>query len=392
METIRGYEIIEELNKGSFCDAYKVRKDGKDYFLKIYKDPTSKSDNYKVFRENQNKMIPILNALGSQVEDIIEDFEVDGRYHQIKEFIPGATNLRVWMDGNDNYEDRLDVAKQFCMILQAIHRKGIIHQDLKPEQVMVVKNDFNKSGVKIILTDFDWSIPDGKMAQRVGTPWYGSIENKPTYKSDIFTFGIILCELLTGDHPYVLDEKGEERIFESTPWNDWVSNKEFTMPIRINTDLPPDINDAIVACLEPNPENRPSLDDILTALRGKPFPGKQVARKKAKLTAESGDQMIMVPGMGYGRKHFKELFVRTTDADSNEIYKYLDKDYAILSVIQEGEGLNICSPANDFSKNQMLLNGRVIPSSPIPVKSGDRVSIFSSIKGIEVAIFSIEII
>lgn len=387
METrIKDYDIVEELNKGAFCDAYKVRKDGKDYFLKLYKDPTEMSADYKAFKENQKTMRPLLDALGNKTETIIEDFEIDGRYHQVKEFIPGATNLRDWLETNDCYAERLDVSIQFCEILKAVHGKNIIHQDLKPEQIMTVHDSSKKAGIRIILTDFDWSVPNGNVVRHVGTPGYGNIDGTNlSFKSDIFTTGIIICELLTGCNPYVYSETDEERIYEPTRWVEWVKEKDYVAPNRINDELPQTINDIIVRCLEPNQDARPSLDEITKALQG------IGVRKKAKLRSTSGDMMIMVPGMGYGRKHFKELFGRTTDAESNEIYKYLDKNYAILSLNQVGEELLICCPANGIAKNKILLNGVDMPNTPTPVKNGDKITLFSTNKSCEVASFTIEI-
>lgn len=388
METrIHGYDVIEEINKGAFCDAYKVKKGGVDYFLKLYKDPTEMSADYKAFKKNQEIMIPLLKALGSQVETIVEDFEEGGRYYQVKEFIPGATNLRNWLETNDSYEDRLDVAIQLCDILKAVHGKNIIHQDLKPEQIMTVKDSSKKSRIRLILTDFDWSVPEGRIVRFVGTPGYNNIDGKNlSFKSDIFTFGIILCELLTGCNPYVISDS-EERIYEPTKWVQWVKKKDFKSPIKINDELPKSINDVIEKCLEPNPKDRPSLDDISAALNGK-----SVSRMKVKLRSSSGDVMIMVPGMGYGRQHFKALFPRTTDEESNEIYKYLDKNYATLYLSQEGDELRLGCPSNGMAKNKILLNGKELPNTPVAIKNGDKVSIFSTGKSVEVVSLKIEIV
>jgi len=388
METrFKDYDIVEELNKGAFCDAYKVRKSGKDYFLKLYKDPTEMSADYDDFKKNQKTMIPILKALGGKTETIIEDFEIDGRYFQVKEFIPGATNLRGWLDTCDDIDERLDVAIQLCYIIKAVHEKNIIHQDLKPEQIMTISDSSRKAGIRIILTDFDWSIPNGKVVRYVGTPGYGNIDgNKVSFKSDIFTLGIILCELLTGCNPFVFSETGDARLYEPELWEKWVKNKDYVTPNKINTDLSKPFNDIIERCLEPNQSARPSIDEILKTLEGKSEPP-----KKAKLRSSSGEVLIMVPGNGYGRKYFKELFGRTTDADGNEVYKYLDKNFATLSLSQDGSELFICCPANGMAKNKILLNGVEMPNKPSPVKNGDKVAIYSTGKSCEVATFTIEI-
>lgn len=386
---INGYDVIEEINNGGFCDACKVRKGGVDYFLKMYKDPTVMSADFEDFKKNQRTMIPLLKALGDKTEKIVEDFEVDGRYYQVKEFITGATNLRKWLDTNENYEERLDVALQLCDILKAVHEKGIIHQDLKPEQVMTVRDTSRKAGIRVILTDFDWSIPNGRVVRIVGTPWYGHIDgNTVSFKSDIFTFGIIISELLTGVNPYYTSESGAEHIFEPTLWAKWVSAKDYTMPIKINDELPKAINEVILRCLDPNPKSRPTLDEIRDALQGK----SSAARKKVKLRADTGDYMFLVPGMGYGRKHFKELFGRTTDMEGNPIYQYLDKNYAVLSLSQEGEEVMVFCPANKFAKNKMMLNAKELPATPTPLHSGDVISLYSTTKGTEVVLLNVEII
>lgn len=393
-EVINGYEIVKELNKGAFCDAYQARKGGKDFFMKLYKDPTEMSSDYEDFKKNQKKMIPLLKALGDLTETIVEDFEYGGRYYQVKELIPSETNLRQWLETSDSYEDRLDVAIQFCKILMAVHAKNIIHQDLKPEQVMIVNDSSMKSKIRIVLTDFDWSVPSGNVVRYVGTPGYANIDGtKLSTKSDIFTFGIILCELLTGCNPYVISEKEEDRLYEPTKWVQWVKKKDYMKPIKINDELPAVINDIIEKCLDPDQKKRPSLDMILAALQGKPVEGLEPAvRKKVKLHSATGDMMIMVPGMGYGRKHFKELFPRTIDTDGNEIYKYLDKSYAILSLSQTGDALYICCPANGYAKNIIKLNGADMPNKPTPVKNGDKITLYSTGMAREVVSFTVEIV
>ncbi len=386
---VKGYEIVKELNKGAFCDAYLVRKSGKDYFMKVYKDPTVMSADYADFKENQKTMIPLLKALGNKTETIVEDFEVakEGRYYQIKELIPGGSNLRAWLDIDCDLDHRLDVAIQFCDILKAVHSKNIIHQDLKPEQVMTVVDSSKEAGIRIILTDFDWSVPNGKVVRYVSTPGYGNIDGtKLSYKSDIFTFGIILCELLTGANPYFVSETDEDLIFDPTEWVKWVKREQYMEPIRVYDELRPEINDIIVRCLKPNQSDRPTLDEIMSALTSKSEPPKM-----AKLIAASGDKLIMVPGMAYGRKHFKALFQRTEDGEGNLVYKYLDQTYAILNLSQTGSQLMVSCPAYGKAKNKMMLNGKELTNSPTTLNKGDEISIYSTGKGKDVVVLTVEV-
>ena len=269
---INGYEIVKEMNKGGFCDAYKVQKDGKEFFLKVYKDPTFMASDYWDFKKNQKTMIPILKALGGKTETIIEDFEIDGRYYQVKNFIQGET-LRHWMVDNGDFHQRFDIAIQLCECVKAVHNKDIIIQDNKPEDIMLVPDTSKIAGVHIVLVDFDWAVPNGKVVRYVGTPGYCNIDGTNlSSKSDIFTLGIVLSELLTGCNPYFFSNNDVEfdsvnaRTYEYDKWIEWVKNKDYASPIKLNDELPLEISDIIERCLDPDPNKRPTIDEILFIL------------------------------------------------------------------------------------------------------------------------------
>ena len=203
-KTIRDYQIVEELNRGVFADLYLADKNDRKYVLKRYKDPTELSPDFNAFIENQETIWPLLQSLGDMVENIVEQFVAEnGLFYQIKDYIGEGQNLRCWMETNGDYDQRLDVAIQLCECLMAIHKKDIVLQDLKPEDIMLVKNLSKKSGVRLVLIDFDWAVPNGKVVRYVGTPGYFNIDGEDlSYKSDVFSLGIVLCELLTGCNPY----------------------------------------------------------------------------------------------------------------------------------------------------------------------------------------------
>jgi serine/threonine protein kinase len=376
-ENINGYSVDELIHAGGFCNAYKVSRGGVKYFLKEYSDPTKLSTDYYAFFKNQELMIPRLKALGAKTETIIDHFELD-RYYQLKEWIQGQ-DLESWMESNTNYEDRKDLAIQICDILQSIHKQKIIHQDLKPKQFMVIADTAFKGGSRVILTDFDWSIPDGIIVRRVGTPWYKCIDKSVTERSDIFTFGIILCELLTGSNPYQ-----HNGICEDDLWLDWVQNHRYEEPAIINTiDIKPALNKLMVACLDVNPMNRPTLDEIKSALEGRSDAAKLLVLK-------AGGQQLMIPlTKTANRRSFKAMFSTVTDPWGNQAYQYLDRDIDIFQFVTLGKGVAIALSNN--LANKLLLNGTELSKTPTPVNNGDKLEIFSINRGVPVAEFLVEL-
>jgi serine/threonine protein kinase len=340
-------------------------------------------------------MIKRLNDMGNVTETIVEHF-TEGKYCQVKEPIVG-TSLEEWLPSHLNFEDRKRLAIVTSGIIKHIHKNGIVHQDLKPEQIMVIDDPSSGMGFKIILTDFDWSIPDGNIIRVVGTPWYNSPESitgkRITEKSDIFTLGIMLFEFFTGVNPY-----SHHDVF-ITPelWRDFVLNKKYRQAIDYNPeDVNKDINDIIINCLDPNPESRPSIDEIQMALIGKktPPPGKKTPPKtpeiiecKSVVIQHGSSNRTIVPPKDLGRSEFKTFFGTINDDEGNPIYRYLESELPLLRFAKADGGITICSPSP--MKNYFTLNGAKITSSPMAIKSGDKLGIFSVSKSKNIVTFDI---
>lgn len=375
-DTIHGYEVVELINAGGFCNAFKVKKGGRTLFMKEYSDPTELTKDFKEFFSNQVAIIELLNRIGDNTETIVEHFVYDSHYYQVKEYLSGKC-LNTWMEENGDIGCRLEVAIQLTKIIQKIHSVGLVHQDLKPEQVMVL----SESPIKIVLTDFDWSIPNGKVVRYVGSPWYLYVDDCPSEKSDIFTLGIILCELLTGATPYQLMH---DNLFDREKWDSWVLNREYNEPIELNPDdITRKMNKMIVSCLSPNPSERPSLDEILSVLQNP----KDVFRA---VTLVNGAGRLFIPvGASADRRDFKICFPETTDEEGNPIYMYISHDVKALNVVRDGYDVSL-SASNELS-NKFLLNSAQLSSTPVRVQDGDTIELFSTKRSQVVASFKLEL-
>ena len=375
-ETIRGYKVVDLINNGGFCNAFKVSKGGKQYFLKEYSDPTELSKDFKAFVENQKTILATLLKLSDATEKIVEHFVEAGHYYQVKELLCGK-NMDDWMEVNTDVSDRFQAAIQLTKIIREIHSAGIVHQDMKPGQVMVV----SESPLKLVLTDFDWSVPNGRMVRKVGTPWYGYVDDKPSEKSDIFTLGIIICALLTGATPYQLRH---EELFDADLWPRWVSGRNYDEPIELNPDdVSRKVNKVLVACLSPVPSERPTLDEILDVLEN------PKDSKRTVILADGARKLIIPAGATADRRDFRLCFPETMDKDGNLVYLYVSHELTALKVERDGDELAISSP--DELSNKFFLNGKELTAAPVRINDGDELALFSTKRGEPVAKFAVSV-
>lgn len=146
-------------------------------------------------------------------------------------------------------------AVQICEALQEMHSTGIVHRDLKPSNVLVTSDQ------KIKLTDFGIARDTGALGQvrltqaghTVGSLPYMSPEQlagqELTRKSDLYTLGVLIYEMLTGRHPF--DEKDTFKVLQLRQTN------TYPAPTMINPDLPLEIDGLIAELMAQDPEERP---------------------------------------------------------------------------------------------------------------------------------------
>lgn len=221
---ISGYVIVgKELSNGANATSYKAQdKDGGYVFLKNYKSPSCRVSWYNDYIAYQNELkrrIEQSEILTGQTCRFLKFFEYRNSegvssYCQTFEFLEGGENLKTLLENSElTWLQRFTFAKLLMTGIRCLHKAGIIHADLKPDNIYLIPNDDIETKYSFRIIDFDRSLlsdrtaPWDGMEGYAGTPRYFSPEHTgkriPSEASDVFTAGIILCELLSRNgHPF----------------------------------------------------------------------------------------------------------------------------------------------------------------------------------------------
>ena len=246
------YEIIEELGKGGMGKVYRVedKKIKEEVALKLIK-PEIASDKKTIERfSNELKMArKIAHRNVCRMYDLGEEKET---HYITMEYVPGE-DLRgmIKMMGQLGAGKSISIAKQVCEGLAEAHRLGVVHRDLKPSNIMIDK----EGNARIMDFGIARSVKGKGITGAgimVGTPEYMSPEQAEVkevdQRSDIYTLGVILYEMVTGRVPF----EGE------TPLGIAMKHKSEAPqdPRELNSQLPEDLSHLILKCLEKDKEKR----------------------------------------------------------------------------------------------------------------------------------------
>ncbi|MGB9004707.1 MAG: protein kinase, partial [Candidatus Aminicenantales bacterium] len=263
----RRYVIIEEIGRGGMGRVYKAHDQelNIDVALKMIK-PEHSGDRSFIQQFKQEAL------LGRSVshENVVRLYDL-GELNGIKfismEYIQGQTLADlIRASGRLSEETAADILRQVCQGLAVAHRHGIIHQDLKPQNILI-----DRKGL-VRITDFGLArsleVPEGRASKGLaGTPAYLSPEQargeKADARSDIYSLGVILYEMVTGRKPF---EAGDIQGYL-----DKHLKEKPVSPQRHQPKLSEAVDRLILRCLDKEPMNRfQNTDEILAALQVRP--------------------------------------------------------------------------------------------------------------------------
>lgn len=256
------YEIIEKIGAGGMSDVYKAKDQvlGRFVAVKVLKPEFAEDVNFvtKFHTEAQS-------AAGLQHPNIVNIYDVGSEEHMhfiVMEYVEGIT-LKTYIEkkGQLNYKEAISIAIQVARGIEAAHNNNIVHRDIKPQNIMISHEG------KVKVTDF--GIARAATSNTIHSDVMGSVHyTSPEQarngfvdgKSDIYSLGIVMYEMVTGRVPFDGDTTVAIAIQHL--------QEEMVAPSVYAPDLPISLEKIILKCTQKSQDRRyASMGDLLVDLK-----------------------------------------------------------------------------------------------------------------------------
>lgn len=262
------YEILEQIGEGGMATVYKAKCHTLDRLvaIKVLKSEYAEDEEFvkKFMMECQSAAkLNHPNIVG--IYDFHE-IELDGKpvYFIVMEYIDGITLKElIEKKGFIPEEEAVDIALQILEALKEAHSHGVIHRDIKPHNIMI-----SKSGI-VKVTDFGIARATSNHTMTttmdaIGSVHYFSPEQArgafTDQRTDIYSFGIVFYEMLTGKRPFV----GENPVTIAMKH----IQEDITPPGELNEDISEGVERVVLKCtMKKQAERYQNVEEIITDLK-----------------------------------------------------------------------------------------------------------------------------
>ena len=270
-DAFAGYRIIERVGAGGMATVYKAYQQRLDRHvaIKVLHETFAQDDSFLERFEREARIVARLEH--PHIVPIYDYAKDQDQPYFVMKFIEGGTLKRRLIKRGLGIEEILRMMNALADALTYAHEKGVLHRDIKPSNILIDQRDLpyiSDFGLARIAQVGDSTISHDLM---IGTPFYISPEQARGERqlgpaTDVYSFGVILYELLTSQLPFSAE----------TPYA--IVHKHIyaapAPPSQINSGLTEDVDRALLCALDKSPERRfSSATDLMAALSAALAPG-----------------------------------------------------------------------------------------------------------------------
>jgi eukaryotic-like serine/threonine-protein kinase len=264
------YETSERLGSGGMSNVYKATDKILERTVAVKILAEHLSDDERFVARFRREALAVAKLIHPNIVQVYDTGIDEGRHYIVMEYVEGRSGAQILQrQGPVGPEIAAEIGAQACAGLDYAHRRGIIHRDVKPGNLMIVGGPVGGGETTVKLTDFGIAraLEQTRITQVgsvVGTAAYLAPEQvrgeEATPATDVYALGVVLYQFLTGRLPYEGSSLAELAVRQQ--------NEKPLPPSTYNDEVPESLGGAVLRALEGDPNRRyASADELATGLR-----------------------------------------------------------------------------------------------------------------------------
>jgi serine/threonine-protein kinase len=264
------YETIDRLGSGGMSNVYRATDLILERTVAVKVLAEHLSDDERFVARFRREALAVAKLIHPNIVQVYDTGVDDGRHYIVMEYVQGRSGAQILQkQGPLDAETTAEIGIQACSGLDYAHRRGIIHRDVKPGNLMVTGGPVGGGEMTVKLTDFGIAraIEQTRITQVgsvVGTAAYLAPEQvrgeEATPATDVYALGVVLYQFLTGRLPYEGSSLAELAVRQQ--------NERPLPPSTYNSEVPETLGAAVLRALEGDPGRRyASADELAGGLQ-----------------------------------------------------------------------------------------------------------------------------
>ncbi|KEH91989.1 Stk1 family PASTA domain-containing Ser/Thr kinase [Clostridium botulinum] len=314
------YELLQKIGEGGMAEVYKAKCHLLNRFVAVKVLKSQYSDDIEFVNKFKQEASSAASLSHNNIVGIYDIGSENNINYIVMEYIDGKTLKQIINEnGSLGFNASIDIAIQIAKALECAHNNNIIHRDVKPHNILVTRDrnikvtDFGiaKATSSVTITNSD---------KIIGSAHYISPEQAKgrfvDCKTDIYSLGIILYEMVTGKVPY----DGESPVSVALKH----VQEELIPPIKVNPNIPESLNKLILKAVEKEPYKRyqSAHDMIIDLNKVKQNPNVNIAAN----VDENEYTKIMKPIADVDEKEL-DLYDDIEDEDNEEVEELKGREF-----------------------------------------------------------------